>query len=784
MNPLRRRPRLLGVLATVALALAPLLPGTLSAQAASAPTKGYWFVAGDGGIFSYGDASFFGSTGNMRLNQPIVGMAPTPTGRGYWFVAADGGIFSFGDAFFYGSTGNIKLNRPIVGMAPTPSGRGYWFVASDGGIFSFGDAPFYGSTGAIRLAKPIVGMAATPTGRGYWFVASDGGVFNYGDAAFYGSAAGGSLRSPIVAMASTPSGKGYYLAAADGTVIAFGDGAFRGSMGGRGLKSPIVGFNPTATGAGYWLVAADGGVFSFGDAGFYGSTGAMRLNRAIVGMAAAPQKSATALPPPAPGPNPGPGGTVPTTPGTTPTTTPGTTPTTFPAENIDWGPAGATSVVARASGGGNAYRPWMSDNGRYLVFDSDGKRVITGQVGDGSRNVYLYDRTTGSIELISVGLNGAPANVPTNNCDGSTGVRCGSQRATISADGRFVAFWSNATNLVPNDTNGHFDAFLYDRQNHAMTLVSKGYNGAQTDGDSRRPVVSRDGSAVAFESAASNLVPPCSLLSCPGGGDKNNADDVFLYDVAGGNVTLVSAAANGGTGNGDSNRPTISGNGRRVLFQSSATNLGPNDSNGSVSDIYMRDFASGQATLVSTGPNGQSDKASDSPSISADGRWVSFDSKATNFTPGDTGGDVDIFVKDLDNPGAPLHQASVQSGGAQATGTNGNTVVGSDSTISADGRFVAFWSNASTLVPNDTNGTNCKKYSDFQIPCADVFVHDVVANTTTRVVSTNGVQGDGDSFAPALSMDGRLVAFDSEANALDPAGTPNSVQDVYVHVNF
>src|ERR1044071_8148117 len=153
MIRLRRRPRLLGVLVTVALALAPALPGGSSAHAASAPTKGYWFVAGDGGIFSFGDASFLGFNGNLKLNQPIVGMATTPTGRGYWFVAADGGIFSFGDAYFYGSTGKIKLNRPIVGMTPTPSGRGYWFVASDGGIFSFGDAGFYGSTGAIKLAK-------------------------------------------------------------------------------------------------------------------------------------------------------------------------------------------------------------------------------------------------------------------------------------------------------------------------------------------------------------------------------------------------------------------------------------------------------------------------------------------------------------------------------------------------------------------------------------------------------------------------------------------------------
>ena len=98
-------------------------------------------------------------------------MAPTPDGKGYWLVASDGGIFSFGDAGFYGSTGAITLNKPIVGMAPTPDGKGYWLVASDGGIFSFGDAGFYGSTGAITLNQPIVGMAPTPDGKGYWLVA-------------------------------------------------------------------------------------------------------------------------------------------------------------------------------------------------------------------------------------------------------------------------------------------------------------------------------------------------------------------------------------------------------------------------------------------------------------------------------------------------------------------------------------------------------------------------------------------------------------------------------------
>jgi len=163
------------------------------AAVALSPTPdggGYWIVSTDGGIFSFGDARFFGSTGAMTLNKPIVGMAATSDGGGYWLVASDGGIFGFGDARFFGSTGAMTLNKPIVGMGATPDGGGYWLVASDGGIFGFGDARFFGSTGAMTLNKPIVGMGATPDGGGYWLVASDGGIFSFAGAAFDGSASG------------------------------------------------------------------------------------------------------------------------------------------------------------------------------------------------------------------------------------------------------------------------------------------------------------------------------------------------------------------------------------------------------------------------------------------------------------------------------------------------------------------------------------------------------------------------------------------------------------------
>ncbi len=249
---------------------------------------GYWTVASDGGIFSFGSARFHGSMGGKHLNAPVTAMASTADGAGYWLVATDGGIFAFGDAQFHGSMGGKHLNAPIVGMAPTPDGRGYWLVAADGGMFAFGDAKFYGSMGGKHLNAPIVAMAPTPDGKGYWLVASDGGIFAFGDAKFYGSMGGRHLNKPVIGIAPTWDGAGYWMVATDGGIFSFGDAKFYGSMGGRPLNKPIVGMTPTYSGQGYWMDATDGGIFSFGDAKFYGSMGGRPLNKPMVGMATVP----------------------------------------------------------------------------------------------------------------------------------------------------------------------------------------------------------------------------------------------------------------------------------------------------------------------------------------------------------------------------------------------------------------------------------------------------------------------------------------------------------------
>jgi hypothetical protein len=250
----------------------------------AAAFTGYDLAASDGGVFSFGGMPFCGSTGNLKLNAPVVGMAMAPNTGGYWEVAADGGIFAFGDTKFFGSMGGSPLNAPIVAMAATPDGKGYWEVAADGGIFAFGDAKFYGSMGGRHLNKPIVGMSSSTDGAGYRLVASDGGIFSFGDAPFSGSVGGRPINQPVVGTANDTNTGGYWEVASDGGVFSFGGAPFYGSTGNITLHAPVVGMSSTSNGSGYRFVASDGGIFSF-NAPFLGSMGGTALNRPVVGMA-------------------------------------------------------------------------------------------------------------------------------------------------------------------------------------------------------------------------------------------------------------------------------------------------------------------------------------------------------------------------------------------------------------------------------------------------------------------------------------------------------------------
>jgi parallel beta-helix repeat protein len=210
----------------------------IAGVAATRDAAGYWLAGNDGNVYPFGDAGLQvpGAPASLldlkvRPARPIVGISPTPnvgfggggggtSGLGYWLVASDGGVFSFGDAKFYGSTGAMHLNQPVVAIAGTPDGGGYWLVASDGGVFTFGDAGFFGSTGAMKLNRPVVGITATVDGKGYWLVASDGGVFTFGDAHFAGSLGGQPPAAPVVGIKLA--GAGYDLVDGNGKVYAFG----------------------------------------------------------------------------------------------------------------------------------------------------------------------------------------------------------------------------------------------------------------------------------------------------------------------------------------------------------------------------------------------------------------------------------------------------------------------------------------------------------------------------------------------------------------------------------
>jgi hypothetical protein len=262
-------------------------PNSSKSSSVMAPSSGgYWTVGGDGGVFSFGP-NFYGSTGNLKLNQPVVAMTSTSDGQGYWFVAKDGGVFSYGDAGFHGSAPalGVKVTN-IVGLAADPATGGYWEVGSDGGVYAF-DAPFDGSVpGLGQHVTNIVGIAATADGGGYYLVSSTGAVYAFGDAKYQGGANTlPRINAPIVGLSVDTATGGYWEAGSDGGIYAFG-APFEGSAGGSNLNMPIVGMAATTTGSGYYLVASDGGVFSY-NAPFLGSMGGKHLNAPMVGIAVA-----------------------------------------------------------------------------------------------------------------------------------------------------------------------------------------------------------------------------------------------------------------------------------------------------------------------------------------------------------------------------------------------------------------------------------------------------------------------------------------------------------------
>ena len=380
--------------------------------------------------------------------------------------------------------------------------------------------------------------------------------------------------------------------------------------------------------------------------------------------------------------------------------------------------------------------PSISADGRFVAFQSSASNLVAGDA-NASSDVFVRDRLDGTTVRASVDSSGVEG---TGN----------SEWPAISGDGRFVAFASYAPDLVPGDENLAPDIFVRDLSTGATERVSVDSSGMEATAESGRPAISADGRFVAFASLAPNLVQ----------GDANGTWDVFVRDLESRATERVSVDGAGAEGNDESRYPSISADGRYVAFWSSATNLVPGDSNG-WEDVFVRDREAGtteRVSIESTG--GQANNASGLCRISADGTCVAFSSFASNLVVGDGNFAADVFLRD--RPNAVTVRVSLSASGPEG---NSHSSVGS---ISADGRFVGFNSFASNLVAADTNAE------------ADAFLRDRLLSTTERVsLALGGAQSAGWSGWPVLSADGRFAAFESRAANLS-AGDTNAVDDVFV----
>ena len=410
-------------------------------------------------------------------------------------------------------------------------------------------------------------------------------------------------------------------------------------------------------------------------------------------------------------------------------------------------PAAISVTDAGAFGNGNSgsneqpgdsttHRLGISDDSRFVVFSSTASNLVAGDT-NGVRDIFVRDRTTNTTERVSTSSTGAQA----------TGY---SDNPTMTGDGRYVVFES-ADALVPGDTNNSRDVFVKDRVTGATERVSTSSTGTQGNNNASRPAIARSGRYVAFASSASNLVD----------NDTNTLEDIFRKDLTTGELVRISVNSSGTQGNSTSDQSHISDDGNVVAFQSTATNLAAGDTD-AFYDIYVRDVSAGttvRASVSSAGTGG--DAVSGTPALSGDGRFVVFNSLATNLVGNDTNNVRDVFVHDL--AAATTERVSVDANGTQGTTDSG---LNSSSYLSADGRYVLFASGATNLAGG--NGS-----------FADVLVKDRTTGALTRMLSRTNSAPDGNELYPVLSKDRTLVVLSSNASSLTSTPPTGATRQVY-----
>jgi hypothetical protein len=381
---------------------------------------------------------------------------------------------------------------------------------------------------------------------------------------------------------------------------------------------------------------------------------------------------------------------------------------------------------AQANGSSGAAK--VSKGCRYVTFASAATNIKGG--GTNTVDTFLVDAVSGRRWLISKALKGKRPN--------------GDSRPNgISRTGRFVAYDSGASNLVPHDGNHAYDVFIRDRDRFRSERISVPAEGGWANGPSYRPAVSAAGRYVAFDSYATNMIAD----------DTSGGFDVFVRDRVERTTERASFGPGGVEANGESTGAAISSSGRFIVYESGASNLVADDSNGFV-DVFIYDRVAATTELVSTGLGGAaSNDVSLNADISGNGRYVAFTSRATNLVEDDDNGQSDVFVWDRIAKTTTL--VSIATSGEQ--GADDGALYG---TLSDDGSVVTFDGFASNVVPHDTN------------IAPDVFLHSMTSGVTRRVsVSTSGKQGNWGSIASAISGSGRCVVFTASSTNLVPHDT-------------